>query len=80
MMIEIPIKRREPVIRWVPCSERLPGCCDVLACDKDGNIIIGYVAKDKESETGYSAINDDLCMDACVAWMPLPEPWKGEEK
>ena len=23
-MIEIPIKRREPVMRWTPCSERLP--------------------------------------------------------
>ena len=23
-MIEIPIERREPVMRWIPCSERLP--------------------------------------------------------
>ena len=33
-MIEIPIERREPVMRWIPCSERLPdyeGYDEVLA-------------------------------------------------
>lgn len=23
-MIRIPIKRKEPIMRWIPCSERLP--------------------------------------------------------
>lgn len=38
-MIEIPIKRREPVMRWTPCSERLPELDDeVLVTDDSGEL------------------------------------------
>jgi len=66
--------------RWIPCKERLPeSFSDVLCCDKYGSYLIGHPYEDNESFTEYSAEDDDGClMIDCVAWMPLPKPWKGE--
>lgn len=65
--------------RWVPCSERLPmQGTEVLACDKDGFLSIAeYEWIDGEiwwrETTEYRHIED------AIAWMFLPEPYKGEE-
>lgn len=64
--------------RWIPCEEILPET-EVLCCDNRKNQIIGYVYEDEESDTGYSAENEGVTMYNCIAWMPLPEPYKGEE-
>lgn len=64
--------------KWIPCSERLVNK-PVLCCDRYGEMIIGYVFKEKASGTGFSAENDAEYMYNCVAWQPLPDPWKGEE-
>lgn len=58
--------------KWVPCSERIPKET-VLCCDEYGNMLIGDISKGKK---GYIAENDDDWF-YCVAWMPLPEPYKG---
>ena len=68
---------------WIPCSERLPeddgkeyltyqccdglryGWCQVLNYDGGWNCFKG----DRENE-----------IMAVVAWMPLPEPWKGADE
>lgn len=87
-MIAIPIKRREPVIRWIPCSERMP--------EIDETVLITIKEKyagEKEyryhTDVADYLINDDWMTFndwdegqeiEIVAWMPLPEPWKGEEK
>ena len=60
--------------QWIPCSERLPEVT-VLCCDTRGEMIIGYLYQDEESNTGYSAVLDDVVMIDCIAWMPLPEPY-----
>lgn len=60
--------------QWIPCSERLPEVT-VLCCDTRGEMIIGYPYQDEESNTGYSAVLDDIVMIDCTAWMPLPEPY-----
>ena len=60
--------------QWMPCSERLPDE-KVLCCDTRGEMIIGYPYQDEESNTGYSAVLDDIVMIDCIAWMPLPEPY-----
>lgn len=60
--------------QWIPCSNRLPDE-EVLCCDTRGEMIIGYPYQDEESNTGYSAVLDDIVMIDCTAWMPLPEPY-----
>lgn len=63
-------------MKWIPCSERMPKCT-VLCCDDRGNMLVGLLCKD---EAGYMAYDDDgQEMYNCVAWMPLPEPYREEE-
>lgn len=76
MMIEIPITRREPIMRWIPCSERTPDNEDkVLCCTKTKkglyNIVIGYHTE----RYGWACgMNSNV-----IAWMPLPDPYTGGE-
>ena len=69
------LKESQRTGRWIPCSERLPEA-EVLCCDIRGEMIIGYPYQDDESNTGYSAVSDDVYMIDCIAWMPLPEPYR----
>lgn len=61
--------------RWIPCSERLP-------TTKDDYII---TVKDKSlTWTDYDEWSADYHWweyddDMVIAWMPLPEPYKGEK-
>lgn len=80
-MIEIPIERREPVMRWVPCEERLPEIGHNILI----STIYGYAGEGEyKGFDGYhhkwiqyrwSATFWD---DEVIAWMPLPEPYRGE--
>lgn len=59
----------EPEQRWIPVTERLP--------KENGDYLVtgrhGAVNKRKyEDKRWYGNW-------AVIAWMPLPEPWKGEE-
>ena len=69
----------EPAQIWIPCSERLPEE-EVLCCDIQNNIMLGYVFVDIKSDSGFSAENENCFMYECVAWMPLPEPYKAESE
>lgn len=66
--------------RWIPCSEKMPmQGTEVLVCDKDGFLSIAeYEWIDGEiwwrETTEYRHIEG-----GAIAWMPLPEPYKGEE-
>jgi len=60
---------------WIPCSERLPDT-EVLCCDKYRAMIIAYVYEDDTSDTGFSAESETQYMYNCIAWMPMPEPYK----
>ena len=64
-----------PAQKWIPCSERLPDNA-VLCCGENGEMIIGYPYEDDDYYTGYCAENDGTILVDCVAWMPLPEPYK----
>lgn len=78
MMIEIPIERREPVMRWVPVAERPPEeGVQVLVTDDAGGLATidvdcGYFDEEYGRFEWFHSQN-------VTAWMPLPEPWKGEE-
>lgn len=65
--------------QWIPCSERLPEEFYVLCCDNHGEMLIANPFECDDSDTGFSAESEDCYMYNCVAWMPLPEPYKGEE-
>jgi len=64
---------------WIPCSERLP--------DKDGFYMVtidGELVGDTKPFAGLAEFEKGEWVDneddyQCVlAWMPLPEPYKGE--
>lgn len=94
-MIRIPIKRKEPIMRWIPCSERLPEKHQMVITTIIGTDVIrmspgetfeGALARVRNHvrvSVGY--LGDDGWYGAdgfpqiipIVAWMPLPEPWKG---
>lgn len=67
--------------RWIPCTERLPeNNEDVLCCSFNGYFLIGLpykVDRDISVVTGYFAECEQEIMPNCIAWMPLPEPYKG---
>lgn len=64
--------------QWIPCSERLPEeDTYVLATTAWGEITMAEKLSDIAwfiYEGNANAKSDDI-----VAWMPLPEPYKGEQ-
>ena len=74
--------------RWIPVSERLPEPNNVykdvlsyyLVQNEYGDMMVATFIKFPggarvwQQIYQYGAIMEDI-----VAWMPLPEPWKGEE-
>lgn len=69
MFDEVP--SAEPERKWIPCSERLPDWDE----HRDDMVLVCY---------GNGSIRFDACMNGewvhgnPIAWMPLPEPWRGE--
>lgn len=72
---------------WIPCSERLPEECeDVLAWIERDAWVEGndYPIRKQEHNIGWHIEGrwhfDGLSHTAkCLAWMPLPEPYKRGE-
>lgn len=61
----------EPERRWIPVSEALPKNYEQTICiDSRGKMMIGMYG-----EYGWTF---PCYMTEPVAWMPLPEPWRGE--
>lgn len=49
---------------------------EVLTCSRYGNVCIDTFTNDPDYGCGFEENGD---MDGIVAWMPLPEPWEGEQ-
>lgn len=71
------------VQRWIPVSERLPEeKKQVLVCDAYGFIYTAeceVISDDEWLDWRWYESVEYRPMDDVVAWMPLPEPWKGEK-
>ena len=54
---------------WIPCSERLPEYgIQVLTTDKDGDFELNHIIDEDDGEWFWNG---------AIAWMPLPEPYRG---
>ena len=80
----LPSAQTEP--QWIPVSERLPeepfGCLvtvwdtNPVTMDEVENILPYFVGWDGKQ---WNDGDGEQCPFEVIAWMPLPEPWKGEE-
>lgn len=62
----------EPERKWIPVTEALPKeCVSVLIQMDDGEMAVSQ-RRDMNYWDGYGRCGD------IIAWMPLPEPWRGE--
>ena len=69
---DMPSAQLEP--KWIPCDETvdIPDH-EVMACDRYGEFIIGYLdCKDEQ----WLCESDDSLMYNPVAWRELPKPYK----
>ncbi len=62
--------------KWIPCSERLPEQGQEVICQCIASII--KVLKLNANGDWYQAAGHCYMSDFVIAWMPLPELWKGE--
>lgn len=62
--------------RWIPVSETvdIPEH-EVLACDKYGTELIGFLY---EKDEQWMCESDECIMYDVVAWQSSPEPYRGE--
>ena len=64
----------EPEPHWIPVSERLPDDDkEVLLCINNGELWLGWHNITWKTEEFY------FDKEQVIAWMPLPEPYKGGE-
>ena len=67
--------------RWIPCSERLPDDTTyenhlvVVYCTKSGTVDVGWY--EAFFKKWWRLEPDEETCEEVVAWMPLPEPYKG---
>ena len=64
----------QPEQQWIPCSETvdIPEH-EVLACDKYGEQIIGFLVY---ADDQWLCESTESMMYDPIAWMPLPKPYK----
>lgn len=65
---------------WISVTEKLPeDGQDVLICDIDGDIMIGYHVRGRLA-THFSQQGSYEHIKNVKAWMPLPQPYKAENE
>lgn len=62
----------QPEPQWILCSERLPEKPNMYTVTDSKGDVARFVFTNTESSREY-------WLRCAKAWMPLPEPWRGEE-
>ena len=83
---------RQPEPKWIPCSERLPEEGERVLATHLGGLnpsrqVIEHIYLNGKFTCGWD-MDDDVhshtfgqrFMGEVVAWMPLPEPYRGEQE
>ena len=68
--------------QWIPVSERLPSSDDwviVTVLDESGDTPYRYTDLGWYLDAANCWIRDAKQITDVIAWMPLPEPYKGEK-
>lgn len=74
--------------QWIPVSERLPEPNNVykdvlvyyLVQNEYGDMMVAtFIQFPGGARIWQQMYQDGAIMEDIVAWMPLPEPWRGEE-
>ena len=66
--------------QWIPCSETMPEEAGAYLCTcKDAGRLIITLIKWQPRMKSWNLTGTRTYLKV-IAWMPLPEPWKGEEE
>ena len=72
-----PATRKAPASDWIPCTVRMPESGSYLVTKKQSTgevqVAIGNYYASGNQWSGNGNFKN------VIAWMPLPEPWKGED-
>ena len=72
MITAIEMKHDELVPKWIPVTEALPNDRQKVLCvNKHGEMMVGGYMTDY-------GMTFPCYFEKPIAWMPLPEPWRGE--
>lgn len=71
-----------PKTEWIPCSERLPNEFVDVLCNTDSEeiFIATYLGKMNDGADCFDDNNGMMWEGDVIAWMPLPEPFREEDK
>lgn len=80
--LDMAIKTLEQEQEWIPVSERVPEDSElVLFSTKTDRVFTGRYFDDDTDFQWYAFRDETFVEDNVVtAWMPLPEPYKGESE
>ena len=83
------LEKIEKIIRkhmndgWIPVGKDNIPQKEVLACDRYGEMMIGYLTyvggPDSEFDSEFICESSESLMSDVLAWRPLPEPYKPEK-
>lgn len=82
------IQNMKAAQQWIPVSERLPEKVTLPQFGEEYPIVIfctnkevhiGFYEYFRGGRWWHYTADDEYIVNGVIAWMPLPEPWKGEE-
>lgn len=74
----VAVENLPPAQQWIPCSERPPKVREWVLCQcRAGIMDVLRLTEDGDWNKDYP--HTDYMRNFVIAWMPLPEPYKGED-